>query len=103
VREGSTILTIAAERLEGFAAGIHRIGAVFENETVEVEFLLQIQKNESAIASAEGGTVADAPALAEDAPAKGPGAGTIAVIALAVLLALAAAFMLLRARRRAAA
>jgi hypothetical protein len=100
-REGSTILTIAAERLEGYATGIHTISAVFENETVEIEFLLQ--KSESAVAGTDNGNGATAPASVEDMQAKGPGAGTIAAIALAVLLVLAAAFMLLRARRRAAA
>jgi hypothetical protein len=98
-REGSTILTIAAERLAGFAAGVHRISAVFENETVDIEFLLQ--KSESAVA--DNGTGATAPASAEDTPAKSPGAGTIAAIALAVILILAAAFAILRSRRRAAA
>jgi hypothetical protein len=40
VRSGSTVLTIAAERLERCAAGVHTLSARFRSETVEIVFAL---------------------------------------------------------------
>jgi hypothetical protein len=41
VRSGSTILTIPEARLESVAEGSHRISAVFDDQTVDIDFILQ--------------------------------------------------------------
>jgi hypothetical protein len=91
VREGSTILTITAERLSVFDAGVHRVSAVFENETVEIEFLLQ-----KPAGNAAGGEAAADPSAAEP----GLPAPAIAAIALVLLVLLAAGIVVILRYRR---
>jgi hypothetical protein len=94
VREGSTILTITAERLSVFDAGVHRVSAVFENETVEIEFLLQKPAENAA-----GGEAALPGAEADPSAAK-PGLPAPVIAVIAIILFATGTVAMIRYRRR---
>jgi hypothetical protein len=58
VRSGSTILTIPEARLESVAEGSHRISAVFDDQTVNIDFILQkASANEALAPTAESSPI----------------------------------------------
>jgi hypothetical protein len=67
VRSGSTILTIPEARLNRVAEGSHRISAIFDGQSVDIDFVLQRTATSEALAPvAESVPVTAAPATAED-------------------------------------
>ena len=46
---GSTVITITAQRLSLFAAGVHTLAAEFDDETIEIVFLLDIATGHEAL------------------------------------------------------
>jgi hypothetical protein len=98
VREGSTILTITAERLERCEAGLHTLSARFESETVDIVFeLIKTAANGTAAgatgeANAAGGT--DAVNAANTAPP------FILIIAAIIILAASCVSYAVFKRRR---
>jgi hypothetical protein len=101
-REGSTLLTVAAEKLAGFAYGAHEIAAHFTGDrVVSISFELRgsaAEDGAAGIGATENGANEARTADAETA-SKGAASALIAGAAVVALL-LAAAFIL-RARRRA--
>jgi hypothetical protein len=100
-REGSTILVITAEKLDGLAYGMHEIDARFtEDRTVSFAFDL---RGAAVIAGAESGehnAPAEDPANAAAALAAGSGLPVMPfVIAALVVILLTAAALILRGRR----
>jgi hypothetical protein len=100
VREGSTIIVIAAEKLADFAYGMHEISARFtEDRTVAFAFDL---RGPAPAAGSETGPVTPAEDTANAVSALAAGSGIPAapfvIVALAIVLLIAAA-LIFRARR----
>jgi hypothetical protein len=102
VREGSTILTVTAERLERCEAGLHTLSARFESETVDIVFEL--------IKTAANGTGPAASATGEANAASGTDAANAAnttppfipiIVTIIILAALCALYAVFRHRREA--
>jgi hypothetical protein len=85
VRSGSTVLSIAAERLERSEAGVHTLSARFRSETTEIVF--ELIKGATAPAASPSG----------EGAAAFPAAAMIAIIA--ALAALGASVAIRRSRR----
>ncbi|MDR1246236.1 MAG: leucine-rich repeat domain-containing protein [Clostridiales Family XIII bacterium] len=99
VREGSTVLTITAERLERCEAGLHTLSARFESETVDIVFEL--------IKTAANGTATDGSAASATGEASGANGANAAntsppfifiIVAIIILAALCALYALFRRR-----
>jgi hypothetical protein len=102
VREGSTILTITAERLERCEAGLHTLSARFESETVDIVFeLIKTAANGTAPATAatgeaNGASGTDGANAANTAPPFMP-----IIIAIIILVALCVLYAVFKRKRAA--
>jgi hypothetical protein len=98
-REGSTVLTIAAEKLADFAYGMHEVAAHFTEDRV---VLLAFELRGSAAGDGETGLGADEARPAEESASADAGRAlpVPALVLAALAVVLLGAFLVLRARRR---
>jgi hypothetical protein len=101
-REGSTILVITAEKLSGFAYGIHEISARFTEDRT-VAFTFDLRGAQVPATAESGGTPipAESPASTPEAPVSGSPILPFLMFIFGAALLLSSTFTL-RARRRAA-